>query len=710
VITRHRRADILTAAALAAATAIIWCLVFDRLTIRNWRVPLHAGSDALTVLALEKSAAEGDFLPLLPKFNPHLGAPYSANWNDFPVTNEPLIVAAGLLSKLVGLFAAANALVLLAQVLAAVTFYAVCRVLRYGWQWSAAGSLAFALSPYAFQRGLAHVNLTHYWYLPLCLLVCWWCGARGGLELRSRRFWVALGTALVTGVNNPYYTNVFLQFLGFAALAQILRRSSWRTIAAPIVLGLACLGAFLAMNVDTLYYQAVHGKNPAAASRTYQALEIYALKPLDLFIPPPDHRLPAARAIALGYIYDEARKPYVLGEGFSQYLGLAGLASLLWLGLVSVSRVLGPVPRPMPAEALAVVWLILYSVVGGLNGFLGQAGLTLFRCTNRYSIFILALALLFGVRGLTRLTSSWRPGFATLGMLVLAVAIAWDQLPPRMSKAYIAGIEARVASDRAFTAAMEKALPPSAMVFQLPVMSYPESWPIVKMADYEHLRPYLYSSSLHFSYGSDKGRARDGWQLPTSRLPVPDMVATLERAGFSAVYINRQGYADGGAALLAGLQAAGRTETIESSAGDLVCVRLHAASTPELPDSPPEFAAGWYDEESDATGDVWRYSSGNAELVLSNVASNPQHRRLRFELASPSPRTVTISVESGVLYRSPELGGERLAVSLPLLLAPGTTRLAFTTEPPIRFPYSPDQRLLGFLLYNLKLESDEGRR
>jgi hypothetical protein len=707
-IARSLRADIFRAAALAAFIAITWCIIHDRLTLRNWCIPLVAEGDALVVFAVEKSAAEGSFLPLLPKFNPHLGAPYSANWNDFPVTPEFLIAIGGLLSKWFGLFAATNSLVLAAHVLAALCFYTVCRVLDYRWEWSLAGSLAFALSPYAFQRGLPHLNLTHYWYLPLCLLVCWWCGTRSGLEIRSRRFWVALAVALVTGVNNPYYTNVFLQLLGFAALAQILRRSPWKRTAAPIVLGIVCFCAFLAMNVDTIYYQAVHGRNTAAVKRTYQGVELYALKPLDLFIPPSDHRLAAARALAWGYVHDAARKPYVVGEGFSLYLGLAGVTSLLSLGLVSIFRVLGPVRRSMPIEALQVLWVILYSVVGGINGFLGQAGFTLFRCTNRYSIFILTISLLFGVRALTRLSSSWRPGLAALVMFPLAALICWDQLPPVDTKAAIARIGASVSSDRAFTAAMEKALPPSAMVFQLPVMDFPESWPIQKMKDYEHFRPYLYSSRLHYSYGSDKGRVRDNWQLPTSRLPVPEMVATLERTGFSAIYINRKGYADGGAALVSGLQQAGRTVAIESHAGDLVCVLLHPAPRPLLPDPPPDFVTGWYPEESNSQGDFWHYSRGNAEIVLRNASSHPQARRLTFELASPSRRTVEILAGSQVLYRSPLLGPERITHSLLLRVPPGMTKLVFKTQPPVTFRNNPDQRLLGFLLYNLKVTTDEG--
>jgi hypothetical protein len=48
-----------------------------------------------------------------------------------------------------------------------------------------------------------------------------------------------------------------------------------------------------------------------------------------------------------------------------------------------------------------------------------------------------------------------------------------------------------------------------------------------------------------------------------------------------------------------------------------------------------------------------------------------------------------------------------MAQSLHLNLPPGMTTLVFKTEPPVRFLDSEDTRVLGFLLYNLKLTDDE---
>ena len=54
-------------------------------------------------------------------------------------------------------------------------------------------------------------------------------------------------------------------------------------------------------------------------------------------------------------------------------------------------------------------------------------------------------------------------------------------------------------------------LPPGAMVFQLPVMAFPEVAPAHNLGDYEHFRPYLATRALRFSYGMLKGRSRHRW-------------------------------------------------------------------------------------------------------------------------------------------------------------------------------------------------------
>jgi phosphoglycerol transferase len=58
---------------------------------------------------------------------------------------------------------------------------------------------------------------------------------------------------------------------------------------------------------------------------------------------------------------------------------------------------------------------------------------------------------------------------------------------------------------------------------------------------------------LKWSFGAMHGRTTDLWQKQTSSLIVPEMLKELIEKGFTGLYIDRDGYADGGQAIEAHL-------------------------------------------------------------------------------------------------------------------------------------------------------------
>ena len=64
--------------------------------------------------------------------------------------------------------------------------------------------------------------------------------------------------------------------------------------------------------------------------------------------------------------------------------------------------------------------------------------------------------------------------------------------------------------DAAFVADTEDALGSSASIFRFPYVPFPENPPVVGMTDYDHLRGYVHSDTLHWSYGGAKGREVSG--------------------------------------------------------------------------------------------------------------------------------------------------------------------------------------------------------
>ena len=86
-------------------------------------------------------------------------------------------------------------------------------------------------------------------------------------------------------------------------------------------------------------------------------------------------------------------------------------------------------------------------------------------------------------------------------------------------------------SDGAFVAALERRLPKDAMVFQLPVVDFPEHSAIERLSAHDLIKEgYLHSKTLRWSAGGVRGR--DGeWQWPASLLPTRDAGSRRDRDG-----------------------------------------------------------------------------------------------------------------------------------------------------------------------------------
>src|SRR4051812_20642668 len=90
---RHRqrmrfKREIIRAILVALVVTLIWCWVFHRFTAADWKVPNDYTGDSLFTLAWTKAASDGEFLPIISKTNRYLNAPFIANWNDFPLSED----------------------------------------------------------------------------------------------------------------------------------------------------------------------------------------------------------------------------------------------------------------------------------------------------------------------------------------------------------------------------------------------------------------------------------------------------------------------------------------------------------------------------------------------------------------------------------------------------------------------------------------------
>jgi Cdc6-like AAA superfamily ATPase len=72
-----------------------------------------------------------------------------------------------------------------------------------------------------------------------------------------------------------------------------------------------------------------------------------------------------------------------------------------------------------------------------------------------------------------------------------------------------------------------------------------------------------------------KGRPREAWQQELGKRSLEEAVAEIEKRGFAAVYINRNGFPERAQPIEKALRAMGYSKPpIVSATGDLVCILL----------------------------------------------------------------------------------------------------------------------------------------
>ncbi|MGZ8735409.1 MAG: hypothetical protein ACXW1M_09505, partial [Acidimicrobiia bacterium] len=189
---------------------------------------------------------------------------------------------------------------------------------------------------------------------------------------------------------------------------------------------------------------------------------------------------------------------------------------------------------------------------GGISRALELTGLSGVRAWSRIAIVVTFAGIVVFARLLDRLRvvmhgrlrTAPRIAWPSLLAIVLVVGVL-DQASPVM----VPKPEARARlwrADDAFVASLERQLPENAMVFQLPVVDFPDHGAIRQLSAHDLIKEgYLHSKTLRWSAGGVRGREGE-WQWPASRLPVRELTRGVTAMGFSALMLDRYGYADDG--------------------------------------------------------------------------------------------------------------------------------------------------------------------
>jgi len=553
---------------LAVATFVgaVWA---TGLFARSWELPLFYRSDALSGGSQFKGTMQNGWY----EFNPALGAPHGANMHPFPLADNLQFLAAKLLGTVIDQWSVAyNLTYLLTYPAAALAGAWFLR--RVGVSRTSAfvvGSL-FAFAPYHFMHGLPHLSLSMYFTVPLVLALSMsimvgrpvWARRAGG-SARNPLAWLT-GTTLTTlliavlvGSTSSYYAVFGLLFLGVAILVAGIERR-WRAAVGGIAAAVSIVTVMLINMAPDILWSRSHVASPAAFGREPLEAELYGLKFTSLVFPTHWNRI--GELGAFRFTYDETfplpGERVALGA-----VAAAGFIVLLALPLALMvrGRRTGWLPSRRVSALSLFTWIgLAFGVVGGLATVFALLITPDIRAWNRIVTFLMLLSLTIVAIGLDHATgwvsrglrssdpdgrSPGRSRLAVLATPVLALALLgvglFDQVAPS-TWALIGDEQARWDNDEAYVADIESRVPADTMIFQLPAMGYPESLPVYDMEDYEHVRPYLHSTDLRWSYGAVKGRPLGDWTGPASLLPPERLVVALAAAGFAGIHLDRFGY------------------------------------------------------------------------------------------------------------------------------------------------------------------------
>jgi phosphoglycerol transferase len=706
---------------LAAMTATL------HLHRADLRVPFAYRDDNLMAQMFIQNVIESGWV----MDGPRLGAPGGQNLRDFPlpdVFHLAIIKFMGWLFHDSGLVL--NLYYLLGFPATALSSYFVLRRFQLGRMAALTAAVLYACLPYHYGRMGGHLFLAAYYLLPLViwLIVRVYLGRypflRADDDGKPRwRFAShdAAGAVLIcvlTGLAGVYYAFFSCFFLLAVGGKAALRERRWTPLivsALLILLISAAVGTTLAPN---LIYQARYGANSAVAARLPGEADSYGLSVIEMLAPIEGHRIAAFQRLRERFLLPPR---WISGEFWSVPLGVTGSLGLLYLLGRFLWRRRDKIERTSDALAYLTVVALLFGAVGGLGSCFSLYVTPMIRCYERVSVFVafFALAALFLL--LHRLVSRydrniWTHLVAFTCFSTVLVLGVLDQTSPLSSTIY-AESKREYQSDADFGRRMEAALPPGALVYEMPYFEFPEAGKLVeKLADYQLLRPYLHTRTLRFSYGAMKNRAASDRTALIAAKPLPEALEMLALAGFRGVYLDRAGYADAGASTEAELARLLSAAPMVSQSGRQVFFdmtsyvsALQTQYTDAVWEAKSETAShplelewtGAHGQETDPKEGAFRWCKAKAQLNIRNLLNRPRRVVLNMNVVGWQDKPVRLVLGGDLCRREMSIGTAWQPLELELLVPPGDHFLTFACDG-LRMPTTHDPRELVFRVGNFE--------
>jgi phosphoglycerol transferase len=545
------------AAQPAMAGLALW--LFLARTDRAFNVPVNDSPAALQTLVQAKSTLDHGWWWT----NSSLGAPSGLHAALVPreASVDQLVVhAAGLMTTDVG--SAVNLSWMFMLMLGAASAAWCLRRLGVSTPGAWVIGVLYGLCPYALYWNIEAPGVTPY-LVPFAATAAI-ALATDSLHSwpRRDRFLLVAGTLLL-GLNGLDYAYFGAILTAIGAIAGAVRaRRTTRVLTGGIVPAVIVVAVLLNFLPTGLAWRG-EGE-PAGIQRRVADSESVGLKIRHLIGPLPDHWLPLFQVWSARE--GHARFP---SETENQLSRLGLVASAGFAGVLLTLLVPGLAGRPPNGDVVrAASRLTLAGILLATAGGLGSAvSLLIWPRVHAYALvtpFLAFFALVAAACWLDQLTARLRrPQILWVVVLILGLLDQSVAVKPLNKRLAVRRTEHRQL--RAFVGGLEQRLPPGAMIFQLPLKPYPFDRRQFLMGPYDHFRPYLLSDQLRWSYPAlTAAQVRDEAERVAG--DPAELPARLAREGFAAIFVDRYGYRDNGAAVVEALLAApGRPSVLDET-------------------------------------------------------------------------------------------------------------------------------------------------
>ena len=504
----------------------------------SFDIPLrYIDADELSFLAIAKMAAQKQWIPFTDLFSPYLGAPGTLDMGDFPISDYTHLI----LMKIISFFSQSpsfiyNTFYFITFILVAWTCAFALRKFRISQFFAFPLGIIYTFMPYHYTR-YQHIFLCGYYMVPLMtMILIWGCSCKPLFfkyhamtkkmqwDFTSKKASFAIITLMIAGGCGVYYCFFFLWLMMGAGISGWIYRKSRYHFYSGITSCAICVSCVFLGNFSYIHYKIQNGSNPQVARRTHGESEIWTLKLSQMLLPQENHRIKAFSTIKNKY------KPMIYCEGVNEYLGvIPSLGFIVLLGFFLFGKRFNLTGRLGNLTFIS----ILYATTGGFSVLFALFINPKIRSHNRISIFIAFFVILA--------IGSFLQYFLRKGKLngkISAMTLAslfifsiYDQTTPYTSISQLQN-KSNYESDASFVHQIET-LYPQSKILQLPYTFFPE-------AVYGHLRGFIHSQNLYWSFGSMRGRKDD---LEYKRLSTkPISLKSIEDAGFDGIWIYRRMY------------------------------------------------------------------------------------------------------------------------------------------------------------------------